>query len=457
FQQQLEHPEFWNQSLLLKLNEPLQEATLNKALFALSEHYDVLRSRFYYENNDWQQEFLTSIPNDSEIITIIVQENDSLEDSIIHISEQIQNSFRLDQSPVWKLAYIECHTGSTIERRLLWICHHLIIDGISWRILISSLFNLYTQLEKGEAPRLPSKTHSANDWVELLQQIDFESQRDYWQKQSISLPLLPMDMPDGKQSMRDQNTLTATLKKELTKEWLDSVPSQYSIKSDELLIIALIQTMFKWCEHLQIQIMFESHGRDAHKLQQENDIDLSDTVGWFTAMYPLIFDNKSINSNELGEILKSHKSILRSVPDQGIGYGVLRWYNQNKSSKKSLNVLPSIRFNYFGQADALFNDSANFTLASESTGSSRHPNNQQDVIFDINAFVIDGELKIHWNYSTTQYQRETIQMLLDNTLDELKGMINYCLGGQHDGGLVSEDFPDMEIDNDELANMLDNL
>ncbi|MEM7304709.1 MAG: amino acid adenylation domain-containing protein, partial [Pseudomonadota bacterium] len=456
FDQNLQYPEYWNQSLLLSIDRPLSETLLKQALDQLVKHYDTLRTRFFFKDGLWNQEILEDLPDSNEYFIFIKQKSTSLESSIAQISEQVQSSFILNNPPLWKLVYIELSTQSGVERRLLWVCHHLIVDGISWRLLLTSLFNLYQQLQVGQTPRLSAKTHSIKDWMNFLEEYDFQSQLTYWKKQCDCSHEFSLDKPEGNQQMCSQTTLTRELDKEITYQWLNEVPVKYSIKSDELLIIALMQSLFKWSKLTELQIVLESHGRDAHKLSIENNIDLSDTIGWLTAMYPLVFTYQADHENDPGELIKLHKAKIRSIPDQGIGYGVLRWTGDDADSEL-LSFKPNVRFNYFGQGDSVLADSSIFHLAKESTGHARHPENLQDVKFDINAFVINGRLKLHWNYSTEQYFPETIQTLMDMTLDNLDKLVEYCIGNNHDRGLIAEDFPEMDIDNRELDELLDNI
>ena len=107
--------------------------------------------------------------------------------------------------------------------------------------------------------------------------------------------------------------------------------------------------------------------------------------------------------------------------------------------------------------DNLFSDDALLTPATESAGKARNPNEKREMLLDINALVAQGTLRIHWSYSKLKFQESTIQSLAHQTLDTLQYFIDHCMSDTHDGGLVPEDFPEMDLANDELDALLDNI
>jgi len=66
-------------------------------------------------------------------------------------------------------------------------------------------------------------------------------------------------------------------------------------------------------------------------------MDLSRTVGWFTAIYPARIDPGQLEwadvlaaGPELAASMKAVKEQLRSVPNRGLGYGVLRHLDESR-------------------------------------------------------------------------------------------------------------------------------
>ncbi len=82
-----------------------------------------------------------------------------------------------------KLGLFRCQEGD----HLLIAVHHLVIDGVSWRILLEDIAAAYEQLQNGEAIRLPKKTDSYLLWAEQLNRYaesqEFEAENQYWFRQ----------------------------------------------------------------------------------------------------------------------------------------------------------------------------------------------------------------------------------------------------------------------------------
>ena len=157
-------------------------------------------------------------------------------------------------------------------------------------------------------------------------------------------------------------------------------------------------------------------------------------------------------TDNLGTTIKAVKETLRAVPDQGLGYGILR-YLQN--GDQNLATETPIRFNYLGQTDQLFNGL--LAPASESTGMSRSPHDNRDVLIEINAVVSRGQLNLHWTYGQEIHRQETIQSLANSYLNQLKKLIDYCLSSETDQGYSPADFPQMDLAQGELNDLLSSL
>ena len=96
----------------------------------------------------------------------------------------------------------------------------------------------------------------------------------------------------------------------------------------------------------------EGHGRE----EVFGDVDLSRTVGWFTSLFPVRLDPGALDLEEamaggaaLGRALKSIKEQLRALPDNGLGYGLLRYLNPQTASQLAGFAAPQIGFNYLGR------------------------------------------------------------------------------------------------------------
>ena len=73
----------------------------------------------------------------------------------------LQASFQLDQAPLLRVAQFKLADSE----RLAIIAHHLVIDGVSWRIILEDLFTLYQQAQQQLVFDLPLKTDAFQYWT----------------------------------------------------------------------------------------------------------------------------------------------------------------------------------------------------------------------------------------------------------------------------------------------------
>ncbi|MEO1590242.1 MAG: amino acid adenylation domain-containing protein, partial [Cyanobacteria bacterium J06632_22] len=442
FAQPLQQPHHWNQSVLLTVQQPLEPELLKKALQHLAEHHDVLRAYFESTELGWQQHYrpvLETLP-----VQIICKQTEDAGREITAIANDIQGSLNLATGPLWQVAYLEFETPKAIERRLLFVCHHLLVDGVSWRILLEDLQIAYAQLAKSGTAQLPPKTLSGKGWVEQLVIADYSAEREYWGAIAAApVSQIPLDSPDGENTMASAKTISVTLPEDNTRRLLQDVPTVYSIRMDEVLLTALTLTLQPWAGDT-LRIGLEGHGRP-------DDANLSRTVGWLTTLYPVLLSV----SDHPGEALKAVKETLRSVPNQGLGYGVLQ-YLQSDDDLRNVIETP-VRFNYLGQTDQLFTDSNWFAPATESSGAARSPHDSRDVLIEINAVISRQQLRLHWTYSSALHREETIANLTETYQTQLIALIDHCLSADTDQGYSPTDFPQMALAQNELDDLLGDL
>ena len=199
---------------------------------------------------------------------------------------------------------------------------------------------------------------------------------------------------------------------------------------------------------VQMLVALEGHGRE----DLFAGVDLSRTVGWFTALYPvrLVVTGRG----EPGELLKGIKEQLRQVPDRGIGYGLLRYLNEDAAIRDSLQMEDAaVSFNYLGQFDQVLAADAALSPAPESSGAAFSPSARRAHLIDINAAIEDGQLRITWTYSENLHRRDTIDALATSYLEALRQLIAHCLS-PNAGGYTSSDFRLAGLDQRELDKVL---
>ena len=445
FNLSLDHPEQWNQAILLEVNEPLQEDLLSEAVKELSIQHPALRATFTHANDQWRQTITP--PGSTPPLTVVRRDAKDADQVIESIGTQVQSSFQLDTGPLWHVVYFDLMVENRPIRRLLVACHHLIIDGVSWRIMLADMQLTYRQLQRtGTTQHAPSTTF-ASTWVRHLRSSqDLLEDTPYWDhinKQIANLSL-PVDHPNGDNLMGNSRSQSLRLSENSTTQLLTSVPKNYAIRSEELIIAALVQVVATWSEERSVALQLERHGR----LDRGPQFDLTRTVGWLTSLFPVVIpaDQKL----ETTEFLKEVKDTLRTVPFDGVGYGIA------EHDRCHQNV-PAIRFNYLGQADRSFGSDSMFSLASESPGRARHPDDARDVLHEVNAVVTHGELQIHWIYPENMYTKDTMHRLATQFRKKLLSLIDFCLNTESEDGYSESDFPQMNFKPGELDDLLRGL
>ncbi len=396
----------WNQSLLLTPREALEPARLDAALAQLVNHHDALRLRFTQHADGWQQAH--GAPSTQSAVW---QANLSTDAELAALCDEAQRSLDLEQGPLLRAALVQMADGT---QRLLLVVHHLAVDGVSWRILLEDLQQAYRQAA------LPAKTSSYQQWAQQLQAHarTLQGQLPFWQAQACEAEL-PCDNPQGGLQNRLGATLETRLDAEHTRQLLQDAPAAYRTQVNDLLLTALVRVISRWSGQAGALIQLEGHGRE----DLFDTLDLSRTVGWFTSLFPVRLQAHG----DLSSAIKSIKEQLRAVPDKGMGYGLLR-YLSDAQSRDTLAGLaaPRITFNYLGQFDRQFNDSALFVPAAQSSGQAQDPEAPLANWLTVEGQVYGGELSLQWGFSREMFTPATIQHLADEYAAELKALIEHC-------------------------------
>jgi amino acid adenylation domain-containing protein/non-ribosomal peptide synthase protein (TIGR01720 family) len=447
----------FNQSVLLEVRQALDANLLQRAVGELLQHHHALSLRFKEDDDlGWQQ---TSIEPESEVPFVRVDLTTSLAGqdaeqfaALQSIANELQASLNLSDGPLMRVALFDF--GANKTSRLLIIVHHMAVDIVSWGILLEDLQTAYQQLSRHEAIKLSPGTTSFKQWAEKLktysQSAELRQELDYWlaaPRQRVSS--LPVDYLEGANTVEAASTVSVSLDMEDTHALLREVPKAYHTQTHEVLLTALVLACARWTGESSMLIDLEGHGRE----EIFDDVDLSRTVGWFTAVFPVLLDLEGID--EPGAALKAIKEQVRQTPDGGLGYGVLRYMSENSEVMNSLEALPQagVIFNHMGQFDHVIDESAPFVPAKESSGRTHSMRRTRDHLLEINGGVSDGRLQIFWTFSENVYQRTTVENVALQFIEELKALILHCLSPSA-GAYTPSDFPQAKLDDEKLNRIL---
>ncbi|QAT84764.1 non-ribosomal peptide synthase [Corallococcus coralloides] len=421
FQQGSPQPHHFNQSVLLEPRERLDAARLARALEHVTRHHDALRTRFTRTAEGWEQHVdgpgATAATSQVDLSHLPeVARSPALEQA----AATVQRGFRLEQGPLLHAALFERGEGQS--QRLLLVVHHLVVDAVSWRYLLEDLETAYQHLGRGEPVVLPPKTTSFKTWAERLEaharSEALERELPFWLAGAAQAARpLPVDKA-GENTLASARTHTVSLEAEETRVLLQEALATFRARVDDVLLTALVLAFARWTGQPRLRVDREGHGRE----ELFDDVDLSRTVGWFTAMSPVSLEAAPAESPLL--TLRRVGKALRAVPGKGLGHGLLTYLRADAASRR-LQSQPraQVLFNYLGQLDTLAAGTALFALASESGGPAQSDQGPRSHLLEVNGGVFQGRLEMAWTYSENLHEPGTIEALARGYLEALRALL----------------------------------
>ena len=459
FDENFSQPDHYNQYILLEVSPELKPELLEQVISQLLIHHDVLRSQFNRSENGWEQ---INLQSQTEVPFTVVDLSEispeERESTIDAIAGNTQTSLNLSGGQIFKTVLF--YLGSDRPARLLMTIHHLVVDGVSWRILLEDFLTGYQQLSRGESIQLPAKTTAFQYWAKCLREYasseKLAAEINYWLADfPAEVTPLPRDYSldlEAANTIADASRCSISLTTEQTQALLQEVPSVFNTNINEVLLAALVLSFNNWTKARSLLIDLESHGRE----ELFEDVDLSRTVGWFTSVFPVLLNVD--NLEDPIETLKLVKEKLRQVPNLGIGYGILRYLPEAPATKLKFATLPQaeVSFNYLGQLDPIDSESLPVKFVEEANGLSQNPQENRTHLIEIEGFVKSERLQLEWIYNENIHQKSTVQNLAEDFLNALRAIVKHCQESEVKE-FTPSDFPEAQLDSEELNNVLEEL
>ncbi|MGW1976986.1 amino acid adenylation domain-containing protein [Streptomyces sp. NPDC001889] len=359
------------QSMLLAVPAELEEARLTAALAAVLDHHDLLRAELVAADEPGGAERLL-VPEAGERAPAadLVRRVDAAgltdeELSALVNAEARETARRIDPYAGQMVRAVWFDLGPGVPGRLLVAAHHIVVDGVSWRILVPDLALAYRTLETGAEVALEPVGTSFRRWAgELAEQARSQqrvSELPRWTEMLAGSELIlgerPLDPAEDKLA-HGFDRVPLTLPAEVTTALLTSVPAAFHAGVDDVLLAALVAAVGEWRRSRGegfdggMLVALEGHGREP----LTGEMDLTRTVGWFTGVHPVRLDPGVLDFAEVrsggaaaGRLVKRVKEQLRSVPGDGLGYGMLRHLNPATAPTLAALPTPQVAFNYMGR------------------------------------------------------------------------------------------------------------
>lgn len=449
FEKKKEMFRHYNHSVLMSVPKNIDQKLLKKALEVVINHHDALRSQFKPAGNGWIQVFSgqkNSIPFTevqikgkglAEFKDNLNREIKKLQDSIDPVSGDVI-SVALLKSPEEK------------NDRLLIIVHHLVIDGVSWRILLEDLYDVYTQLETKGKFKLNEKTSSFKEWSEALKEYavrNIAEERKYWEVVSKTKNINRPEITANGNLAGNEKTIYDSLTEEETSQILHTVPKAYNTQINDILLTALAFALNKCTGECESLISLETHGRE----DISESIDLSRTIGWFTAMYPFVL--KLDDKNDIGRSIKFIKEDLRRVPRNGIGYGLMKYLLPDSNLDY---VEPQIVFNYLGQINDRIKTDSDWKLSKSPILLSQSPDSERSSLIEINGMIVGQKLKFEFNYNPDFHDDDYMKNFANEFVTSLREINGHCLS-KEEKAFTPSDFSASGLNQQDLDSLIENL
>jgi amino acid adenylation domain-containing protein/non-ribosomal peptide synthase protein (TIGR01720 family) len=434
----------FNQTVVVQAPAGTTEADVLEMLQLLLDRHAMLRLRVDRDDaGRWSLEVpeAGSVDARSRLHTV----DELTDDAVLHAGTQLNPSAGVMLSAVWV----------TSTSRLVAIIHHLAIDGVSWRILLEDLNFAWAQHRAGQSVVLPEPGTSFARWATLLgeyaHRADVVAEADVWRQVAATPAALP-EVDPSVDTLVTAGNLAAVLDIETTQTLLGEVPAAFHAGVHEIMLIAfaLAATEFFGLSGpvaTPIAIDVEGHGRDEELMAEQ--VDLSRTVGWFTAKYPVALEISGLSwaqvvagDARLGTMVKAAKEQLRALPE-GLNYGALRYLNTEVDLE---SPDPVIGFNYLGRQGATSAETSGDTWQICWDGLANISPRVKPPIplmhtVELNAGTIDTDagpcLSANWTWAPSALNQAQVNRLSQLWFEALTGICAHVQGGG--GGLTPSD------------------
>ncbi|MBY6568212.1 non-ribosomal peptide synthase/polyketide synthase, partial [Rhodococcus sp. BP-154] len=413
------------QTALLTLPRGIDRVTLEGTIQAIVDHHDMLRGRLREIDGAWTMDVQ---PVGSVTAADILHHADV--ESTTPAAELDRAAHLLDPAAGSMIRFVWLDSA---EPRLLIVAHHLVVDGVSWRILVPDMGTAWSQIVAGETPTLLPVGTSMRRWAHGLVEVsvDRRCELDLWQHTlSGQDPLVGSRPLDSTVDVHDTvDKVEVELPTDVTDDLLTTIPEAFHGSVNDGLMAALALAVAAWRRDRGIEtpdslISLEGHGRED---QVVPGADLARTVGWFTTIFPvriamtdIDIDDALDGGADAGRLIKAVKERLLAVPDHGIGYGMLRYLDEESAAALSSYAAPQISFNYLGRYSSAvpenLRDVGWLPVDSDEIGDVQNPELPVAAALDINAVTTtthDGEarLKATFAFPTGVLERDDVDSL----------------------------------------------
>lgn len=417
----------FNQSVKLIRPAGFDAEAVRLILAKLIAHHEGLRAQFYKsEDGQWQQVVAAASPHFA-VPVIDLRAEPAPEQAFAQQATAIQQSMSLERGELMKAAIFRQPT----EDVLLLAIHHLVVDGVSWRILFEDFGVLYAQYEAGSPLELPATStallHAAAWQQAHAHSAALAAELAYWQ-QAVSEPqaALPVSHPQGTNRVSDSAAIAFKIAARETAVLQTTAAQVLQLDVNALLLAALGLACHRQFGMHNVPVHLEGHGRE----EMEGAPDLSRVIGWFTSVFPVVLPE--LGTQQGLAYVQQVQQVLQAVPHKGLGYGILKYVAQDAVLAQATQ--PAICFNYLGQFDSHIatRQTQDIRLALGEKGAEVHPLMPRFHEIEFSGLLSEDELHLSIQYSQARYGHEEMQALVAHFAEAMTAIVQEVAqqGGQ---------------------------
>ncbi len=401
----------YNQSALLRLKKN-DESKIKECIYILMEHHDSLRIIIDQTNRFFEYKDFDETAIDLRIFQCDSQENK--EKLLYDFGDKLQRSIDIYEGPLFRVGLFVEPDG---EEYLILVIHHLICDGVSWRIFLEDFDALYSNNMSGTIVELPRKTDSYGCWIDSQKKYvlskEVKQETDTWLKMikdEASVFCRSNRVTREERVACNYKSIKFCLDQRETEILLRKSMNKWGCEIDDVLLAAFLYAVKKWNGYEKIKIWIEGHGRN----QFSDQINVNRTIGWFTSLYPFVL---SANAYGFQGTMWDIHCRLKNLQNDGIGYGMLRYFSNIDGLDDTADV--NVMFNYLGQ----FGNDDNyqsFEVMDINMGDIKEtmpigypisPQSNNLYVLEVIGETINNKLYISLGYNIKEYGEEEIREL----------------------------------------------
>lgn len=437
----------YHQAALVQTPAALDHTALAAVLQALADRHDLLRARLVRTAaDDWSLEVPAAGALDAagwiERVDATAMTSDALRTAVAERAHSARG--RLDPAAGAMVKAVWFDAGDE-PGRLLLMAHHLIVDGVSWRILLPDLAAAWADVSAGRTAALAPVETSFARWSRLLTELAQDPAREaeltVW-TDVLSGGTEPFPLERRLDPARDTTGTTAELALRLptgrTGPLLSVVPAAFGASVNDVLLAGLALAVADWRRRnggsdTSVLVDLEGHGREEEL--GGDSVDLSRTVGWFTSVFPVRLDTGPIDLADAfaggpaaDEVVAHVRAHLSALPAGGVGYGLLRHLNPRTRGVLERLEPPMIEFNYLGRFDIPEATDWSYAPEEEVADIGADAAMREGHALGINVVTEDRSdgpvLAAHWSWLTGLLTQETVQDLAETWFLALEGLLS---------------------------------